>query len=117
MYIRRTAGGGSTGIRLPPNYGGSAFYNTSDIPAEDPDTAAIKKEPQAPDTSSDLSADKPALARNNESEKTGLFHKLSNSSGGIGLEELLILGLALLISQNDAGDDLALLLLLLVFIK
>ena len=37
--------------------------------------------------------------------------------GGIGLEELLILGLVFLISQNYEKDDLAFLLLMLLFIR
>ena len=115
MYARQSP---QKSMRVPPNYGGSAFNNISDIPQSDISEEAA---PQAADdttkaaeeilTHIDSSGDK------HVSEKAGLFRSFSGSSGGIGLEELLILGLALLISQNDTKDDLAFLLLLLVFIK
>ena len=55
---------------------------------------------------------------NCESKRNSLFGL--SRKGGIGFEELLILGLVLLISQSDEGEnnnDLAFLLLLLLFIQ
>ena len=50
--------------------------------------------------------------------KLDLGHLFQKKNGfGIGLEELLIIGLIFLISQNDNKDDLILLLLLLLFIQ
>lgn len=117
MYARQTADTrGQRDLKVPPNYGGSAFYNI-------PEAAPIQKEAPLSNVTECKEADIPSLAQDNApskndiAEKTGLFRMFGDTSGGIGLEELLILGLALLISQNDTKDDLAFLLLLLVFIK
>lgn len=103
-------------MSLPPNYSGSAFYNIpEDTPhAEDP--PVVETEAEETEAYIQSSAEGIPQGGKGEVERAGLFHMLG-SSGGIGLEELLILGLVLLISQNDSKDDLALLLLLLVFIK
>ena len=93
------------------------FYNLSE-----PSSREIEETPAEPiahesAATRDAVTDKGEPQKPRESEKTGLFRMFGGASGGIGLEELLILGLALLISQNDTKDDLAFLLLLLVFIK
>ena len=118
MYTRQTANARTPKmLKVPPNYGGSTFYNITDTSVEDPDRATAETEPQEYTAPSEIRAEDVAAATMTESPRAGLFHGFGGSSGGIGLEELLILGLALLISQNDVGDDLAFLLLLLVFIK
>ena len=123
MYSRQNADSRtSRGIRIPSNYGGSAFSADSvqDTPAADngvppQNTDAIeanaRSEPVEQNPETDKNADSVV-----PSGLSRLFGK-GVSSGGIGFEELLILGLVFLISQNDTKDDLAFLLLLLLFIR
>ena len=118
MYARQTANArASKDLKLPPNYGGSAFYNLSADSAQEPEQEVLSSDQQESDLSAELPTSAAVNEKESKSESVGLFHGFGGSSGGIGLEELLILGLALIISQNDTKDDLALLLLLLVFIK
>ena len=118
MYARQSADGrGTKGMKVPPNYGGSAFSGITPPPAL---TQVDSFEEEERKTVADDSRSLPTgntSAELRECESGGLFRFFGGESGGIGLEELLILGLVLLISQNDVKDDLAFLLLLLVFIK
>ena len=113
MYARQSQ---AKGMRVPPNYSGSAFQNisnpTSDVVYTEPVTEPCEDTPKS---QGDIPA--ASLSASKGDEKVGFSRLFGGASGGIGLEELLILGLALLISQNDTKDDLAFLLLLLVFIK
>lgn len=119
MYARQTASGrASRNMKIPPNYGGSAFFRESDDEFSAAPITQIEETTEEQEQTSDgIAAVSMTSAHDSEDEKAGLFHLFGSGSGGIGLEELLILGLVLLISQNDVKDDLAFLLLLLVFIK
>ncbi|MBQ8849698.1 MAG: hypothetical protein IJ011_05140 [Clostridia bacterium] len=122
MYARQTASGRSArGMNIPANYSGNAFasdtdeaiqnapeYSEHDIPSVNEEDTAEVSEP--------VSA-KEIKENEKRTESAGLFQFFGGSSGGIGLEELLILGLVILISQNDTKDDLAFLLLILLFIR
>ena len=98
--------------QIPKNYSGSAF---SQLPSDNPEQEPDRERPTDP------CASDPVHACTDRSEsKKGLPFGPSHKSGGIGFEELLILGLVLLISQSDESEgnnDLAFLLLLLLFIQ
>ena len=116
MYSRQNAPRGqSAPWQIPRNYSGNAFShpepdeNSSDLEATETSDEGKKSENAAAPASVDC---------NSESKKAGLFGL--SRKGGIGFEELLILGLVLLVSQSDEGEgnnDLAFLLLLLLFIQ
>ena len=115
MYSRQNAAGRtSTPWQIPKNYSGNAFS-----PPPDPsvDTVEAETVEETRNNTTPSSSDAPVFG---EIEQKHSPFGLSRKGGGIGLEELLILGLALLISQSDEGDgnnDLAFLLLLLLFIQ
>ena len=116
MYSRQNAPRGqSAPWQIPKNYSGNAFSSASsesDIPTEEEASEQSNETVAASAAPSSQGSDR-------EDKKSGLFG-LSRKGGGIGIEELLILGLVLLISQSDEGEgnnDLAFLLLLLLFIQ
>ena len=121
MYSRRSTDGFySRNINVPSNYSGNAFsYSqadeiSTDTPNDQNDTEYKINSESENDTIVSESAEAIAMDKK-EPEITkphGLF-----KGGGIGFEELLILGVILLISQNDSKDDLAFLLMLLLFIQ
>ncbi|MBR2354033.1 MAG: hypothetical protein IKA76_05995 [Clostridia bacterium] len=95
-------------LRIPKNYSGNAFPPKEEPPP--PEEIRSESPPEPPKTEEriqkeDLPVSKPTLA--------GFFGK-GDRSFGIGSEELLILGLILLISKGDSHDDLLPLLLLLL---
>ena len=102
--------------QIPKNYSGNAFSQPQ------PQRSAEQEEEEAyaeknEDTQTLSSPPFPTDCKESD-KKSGLFG-LSRKGGGIGFEELLILGLVLLISQSDESEgnnDLAFLLLLLLFI-
>ena len=115
MYARQPPDSRSEGgLRLPGNYGGTAFRSE---PVE-PDPV-IEEEPLPSHSNRADDAISPTAAQASPPEETVSVgsHLFSRGGGGIGFEELLILGLIFLISQNDTKDDLTLLLLLLLFIQ
>lgn len=118
MYTRQTADSrGAKGMKVPPNYGGSVF---SEITPTSAPAKIDSFEEEEREMTADGGRSLPVGSSSTElqgGDSGGLFRLFGGESGGIGLEELLILGLVLLISQNDVKDDLAFLLLLLVFIK
>lgn len=87
MYVRPE---GRKSILIPDNYGGSAFNSREemDIPVEQPEPPERECEEKSP-----------------------------SLPFGIGSEELLLLGLLLLLSQSDEGGDLIPFLLILLFFK
>ena len=119
MYSRQTADSRrSRNLSIPVNYSGNAFR--ADIEAEPPPKEVTTEEDIVDAGAvSDASeaATSPVSIGHECRDGGGLFRIFGGGSGGIGLEELLILGLAFLISQNDTRDDLSFLLLLLLFIK
>ena len=113
MYARQTPrSSGAREINLPGNYGGTAFRHDvfSDEEAPPLNEECVEAEVEAakaPDTHHDGRLVIPSIS-----------NRLFPKDGGIGLEELLILGIILLISQNSENDDnISLLLLLLLFIR
>lgn len=122
MYARHTPDDRySNGIRIPSNYSGNAFRETNGtpppVPAEDAAEESFDENTDATEASAprrEEGTDRAQALPVFNSGVGGLFKK---GGGGIGLEELLILGLILLISQNDTKDDLAFLLMILLFIQ
>ena len=101
MYSRRDFGERS--LHVPRNYSGNAFRESAP-PAEPPiavneELPAIKEESLPP------------------TEVTQASTRSFLGDGGIGSEELLLLGLILLLSQSEKRDDLFLWIALLLFIR
>lgn len=118
MYARQTADGRrQRGLNIPANYSGSAFspINEQPLPSvtDTPENTDVPEKEASAEPVAAVSL--PVEAKDNVS--AGLFRLFGSGTGGIGFEELLILGLVFLISQNDVKDDLAFLLLLLLFVK
>lgn len=119
MYVRQSADGRrQRGLNIPANYSGSAFSSISEQPEQSEPPANDSSEiADTQNTDAEVkTAALPLPAQGKETE-AGLFRLFGSGTGGIGFEELLILGLVFLISQNDVKDDLAFLLLLLLFVK
>ena len=100
MYVRPEA---RKSINIPDNYGGSAFGGRAQIPPPEPERVdALSNEPDLqPET---------VEAVKTEEKKGSLF-------SGIGSEELLLLGMILILSQSDEGGDILPFLLILLFFK
>ena len=118
MYSRQSSPRQHTSAwQIPRNYSGNAF-SSSDGEIFDSSPQA-EKSPEQQEAASHTEPSAAASARV-ETERKGNLFGLSRQGGGIGIEELLILGLVLLISGSDEGEgnnDLAFLLLLLLFIQ
>ena len=120
MYTRQNPLSKSgRGIELPGNYGGTAFRQepvTEDAELQEACPPHNNGEPyEAAPTLSVQSGDDIC-----DTEKTApaISDRHFQKEGGIGFEELLILGIILLISQNSENDDnISLLLLLLLLIR
>ncbi len=143
MYTRSPQGRFPRDMRVPKNYAGNAFRPPFSVqekqePIFIDDTAneydGIQEQQKSPQETEnvlteDLTHDKEdeKKAEKSDSKKTGLFSfpkfniglgKFFSHGGiNIGFEELLILGLILLIASEGKGDDLILLLILLLFIQ
>ena len=111
------------GIKIPENYSGNAFseppseeieQSAEQVAPEEPTALASAPEARAPDTDESVSA---SLTRQKRRLPFGFNFNLGRLfSGGFGFEELLLIALILLVSQNDSGDDLILFLALLLFV-
>ena len=111
---------------IPENYRGNAFR---ELPQEEPPSLnGITPTSEALDCDEDASGANEACENAEKDEATpqgGLLAsllppKVSRSNGilsNIGIEELLIIGVLILLSQSDADDDIMLLLFLLLFYK
>lgn len=142
MYTRSPQGRFPRDLRVPKNYAGNAFSATlhekesqnplfidENISEYIPDEQEISKsETQAPLRAEENTDEKSEEnSEKSEAKETGLFSfpkfdiglgKLFSRGGiNIGFEEILILGLILLIANERKGDDLILLLILLLFIQ
>ena len=111
MYARHSP------LNLPRNYSGNAFFTDVEERQAEPEPADARDKP-----AERVSVAEPTVTVNAQPKGDAVPSGISQlfgkgSSGGIGFEELLILGLVFLISQNDTKDDLAFLLLLLLFIR
>ena len=112
MYARQTPRpSGAREISLPGNYGGTAFrhdvFPDEEAPSVNEECNEAEAQEPSPDTHHGERSVIPSISGH-------LFPK----NGGIGFEELLILGIILLVSQSSENDDnISLLLLLLLFIR
>ena len=100
-------------IRIPSNYGGSAF-SSEEAPSRPENNVieAVAEETELQSEEQEVKSSKDAPA--------SLFKGFNPSSllgGRIGTEELLILAVILLIADSDGSGDIIWLLLLLLFIK
>ena len=117
-------------VRIPRNYSGNAFRQEENLPTppfpaesepvqETPPISTVT-ESQEPDTSGQASASAASVGKLCPSPgfRLDLGRFLNRGrGGGIGFEELLIIGLIFLLSQSETKDDLVFLLLLLLFIQ
>ena len=142
MYTRSPQGRFPRDMRVPKNYAGNAFrLPTSEQGRADPifidNTEDLSVTEEQKVSSEDIKiADTDGQTENKEADEKGEVPKAKQaglfsfpkfdlglgklfSRGGIniGFEELLILGLILLIASEGKGDDLILLLILLLFIQ
>ncbi len=115
------------GIKIPENYSGNAFSEPTEVEVASDEVAEeveavetveaeeAKEKIEAVKTSEDsVSA---SLARSRRGLPFGFKFDLRRLfSGGFGFEEILLIAVILLVSQNDSGDELILLLALLLFV-
>ena len=134
MYTRVPSGRMPRGMRVPENYAGNAFRSYDPAPPRPvplpippqeeapPPIEEIAPPPMADHTpqEADGAADAPHTPVSSSPSLFGLrlpFQGLFCSSGlHIGIEELLLIGLILMISQEGKHDDLIRLLILLLLI-
>ncbi len=135
MYTRVPSGRMPRGMRVPENYSGNAFRSSestppttapprkeiplaSPMPAPEPPTELpVLEMPPQEETTAAPTDDMPVHATPSPFGLRLPFQGLFRSSGlHIGFEELLLIGLILMISQEGKNDDLIWLLLLLLFI-
>ncbi len=130
MYSRYPNYRFSGGVKVPDNYSGNAF-KPSDTPEEEivgtdsslshSETVSESEEDSALAVAAESKAEPESVETFKRGGKGIAFPNFKFNigrifSGGFGFEELLIIGLILLISQNGADDDIILLLALLLFI-
>ena len=125
MYVRPQGYRYPEGVRLPKNYGGSAF--SDQIRNEQLNNEPLNNEQIADSTENFVSTDRaeiPEALSHTEKESTDALlyreeKRGAQSAGlrGLGSEELLLFALILLLSDSEIGDDLVLFLILLFFIK
>ncbi|MBQ9086352.1 MAG: hypothetical protein IJY47_04105 [Clostridia bacterium] len=126
MYARQPPTGKfSRPFQLPSNYSGNAFAaeevtEVPSVPEEEKEAEEIPT--SAPPQQESEPAEKTASPAGKLFSSPGFHLDLgrlfkSDRGGGIGMEELLLIGLIFLISQGETKDDLLLLLLLLLFIQ
>ena len=123
MYYRSQGYRYPRDMRIPINYSGNAFSesnqdkeNESDASSEDiiapQDSPTIE---QSQDESASIRLEEMPLP--SEEPKATPASLLGGAFGKIGTEELLLLALVFLLSDNDSESDIIWLLLLLLFIK
>ena len=128
MYARQPPDGRfPRTVRVPRNYSGSAFRDEgllSETPVVNDENPISQSTSMA--SLSDLEEN--ASLGEASTSSTGklvpspgfrldLSRFLHKDKGGIGFEELLIIGLIFLLSQSETKDDLVFLLLLLLFVQ
>ena len=123
MYYRSQGYRYPRDMRIPINYSGNAFSesnqdkeNESDASSEDiiapQDSPTVE---QSQDESASIRLEEMPLP--SEEPKATPASLLGGAFGKIGTEELLLLALVFLLSDNDSESDIIWLLLLLLFIK
>ncbi len=112
MYVRPQNYRYPTGVRLPENYSGNTFRETSE------EQSSAKPE-AAPELSQAEEKKEDESARASLLSEGGFKLRLGSLFDGkkIGSEELLIIALILLLADSENNDDLILFLILLFFIK
>lgn len=121
MYARQSPDPRFSGnMHVPHNYSGNAFRPKEKplpppIPISQPEKEIPEDVPVERPSDSETSSDIRTQASSAALPTFGqLFAK--DGEGGIGAEELMILGLLLLVSQSNVKDDLPLFLILLLFL-
>ena len=89
-------------VFIPENYSGTAFNDQPPTPTEK-ETLSVPEDSVEVDDAIETSAE-------NSKKRNGLFAGLSG-------EDLLLLGIILLLSQEDAGDEILPILLMLLFFR
>lgn len=133
MYIRPTPSGREE-LRIPDNYSGNAFQGDSttpsppvELPPEPPSTGEEPTPLAEPSNTlpvvlpvEETPRETPAMKKASPFSSL-LPPRLAGTRGGllgdIGIEELLIIGVLILLSQSETDDDILLLLVLLLFYK
>lgn len=124
MYSRTSSGRQDGGYRIPEGYRGNAFTPLSP-PTEEAPPEPIEAESAPVETPPTKQALPVSLPQKSEPRALSPLASLlppkptgtKGLLGDIGLEELLILGVILLVSQSETDDDILLFLILLLFYK
>ena len=114
MYVRPQGYRYPSGVRLPENYGGSAFSDAP--PIEEAESTPIEEASATAEEKSDAPAKETAALLPTSGFRLRLG-SLFGKNSSIGTEELLIIALILLLSDSEGNDDLVLFLVLLFFIR
>ena len=111
------------GIKIPENYSGNAFSEATEKASEQgayddvPESIEEASEVTAKVAPEDEKSVSAALLDRKKRLPFGFNFNLGRIfSGGFGFEELLLIAIILLVSQNDSGDELILFLALLLFV-
>ncbi len=132
MYIRPQSEDSGT-IRIPDNYSGNAFPGDALTPSSPIELPTEGQPPVTKDTIPENEETHPVILHTEEMPKEApvmkkaspfsslLPPKTKGTHGGllgdIGIEEILIIGVLILLSQSETDDDILLLLVLLLFYK
>ena len=101
-------------IHVPENYSGCAFSPTEDDRIQNPPSAPnIVAEVPPPHQEKEF----PKLQSSIKTDVTSLFSGPLNMLGGVRFEELLLIGLIILLARTEQGSDVILWLALLLFCK
>lgn len=124
MYSRTSSGREVGGYRIPEGYRGNAFSpinpTTEEVTPAPIEPELPPAEAEGPEQSLPVSLPQKSEPRALSPLASLLPPKPSGTKGllgDIGLEELLILGVILLVSQSETDDDILLFLILLLFYK
>lgn len=125
MYVRQTPEGKfPRSVQVPQNYSGNAFRAQEEqVPEARLDEAEIgqNEAAESPPCENDFLADsvpeKSASSLPSLGFRLDMGRRFRRQGGFLGTEELLILGLILLVASGEENDGVALLLLLLLFVE
>ena len=123
MYTRVPSGRMPRGMRVPENYSGNAFRAYEPPPTPPPPRETPKPdEPDLPDVPPQNAESAPADLPKAEEPSTAVAKQapfglhLPFAGLHLGFEELLLIGIILMIAQEGKNDDVIWLLLLLLFL-
>ena len=101
-------------IHVPENYSGCAFSPALDDRSQNPQTVPnIAAEVPPPPKEKELPKSQSGI----KTDVTALFSGPLNMLGGVRFEELLLIGLIILLARTEQGSDVILWLALLLFCK